>query len=137
MALLDRGVNYSFLMLNPDSEIMEIYSRLRVEEDLKMRALESLSRLKAFAHEARDKKGKFSVFLYSNLPYFACLSIDRKGLEGLMMFSPYMPHDNVVKIQRADSPHYLFTKSHGTELFEQISNCIDALFEDSIEVKLI
>ena len=128
LELLDRGVNYTCLLLNPDSEIMDVYSKLR-GESLKERTIESLQRFESFAREAKDKKGHFKIYLYSQLPYFACISVDGKD-NGSLIFSPYMPNFENLKIERADIMHFLISKEQGINVYDQITNCINAYLED-------
>ena len=77
LSLIERGVNYTCLLLNPDSEMMDTYSTLR-NEDLKKKTLESLERFRTFAESVSGMRGEFKVLLYSLLPYFACIGVDRK-----------------------------------------------------------
>ena len=131
--LLDSGVNYTCLLLNPDSEIMNIYSKLR-GENLKERTLNSLQGFESFAKEMKDKKGQFKVYLYSQLPYFACIAVDRKN-DGSLIYSPYMPNFENLKIERADTMHFLLSKEQGTNVYNQINNCIDAYLEDKYKIE--
>lgn len=126
--LLDLGVNYTCLLLNPESETMDIYSKLR-GENLKERTLDSLHRLGSFAKEVEEKKGHFKVYLYSLLPYFACIAVDRKD-GGSLIFSPYMPNFENLKIERADTMHFLLSKEQDDNVYNQINNCIDTYLED-------
>lgn len=133
LKLLDSGVNYTCLLLNPDSEIMNIYSKLR-GENLKERTLESLQRFESFAKEVKGKNGQFKVYLYSQLPYFACIAVDRKN-DGSLIYSPYMPNFENLKIERADTMHFLLSKEQGTNVYNQINNCIDIYLEDKYKIE--
>lgn len=135
LRLLDAGVNYTCLALNPQCEIRKIYEKER-NENLKDKTDWSLERLKSFAEEVKNKKGKFNVLLYSRMPYFAAILIDRDK-DGLSIFAPYMPKHESLNIERADSIHMLISLSQNQELFSQIVSCVDDLINDKETIKLI
>jgi len=133
--LLDNGVNYICLALNPDSDAAKYYAALR-NEDLKSDVANSISRMTRFANEVKRKPGKFELYLYSSLPYFAAIVIDRKK-EGLLIYSPYMPSLSGLQIERADSPHLVLTKTKFPQLFGQIDSYVDILLKDHHTIKVL
>jgi len=127
--LLDAGVDYKMLIINPDSEVCKYYENSR-GENLVDKTRESIKRFKNFAQQVKDKPGKFKVYLYSLLPYFACISVDRK-INGSFIYSPYMPDT-----ERADTAHYVLSKSQNMNVFNQIDSCIDAYMFDKETIEL-
>lgn len=134
-ALLEKGVNYICIALNPDSEIAQYYGSSR-EDDLIANTHGSICRMEQFADDVKDLPGKFELYLYSQLPYFASIMIDRKN-EGLLLYAPYMSTSNKLTIERADSPHVLVPKSRIPHLFDQVDSYIDYLLQDPKTIKHI
>lgn len=135
MKLLDSGVNYVCLALNPDSDVAKYYGALR-NENLKSDVQNSLNSMRKFAKEVKGKPGKFEVYLYSSLPYFAAIVIDRKK-EGMLIYAPYMPSLRGLQIERADSPHLVLTKSEFPHLFGQVDAYVDMLLKDPNTIKVL
>lgn len=123
MELLNRGVDYICLVLNPDAEITKIYEKARGEELVRKISL-SVDRLRSFAEEVRDLPGKFKVFAYDALPHFACIAIDRRG-DGLLLVSPYMPSAPDLKVERGDTMHYLLRRQQDEDLYSQLNAWLD------------
>ena len=123
LELLERGVNYTCVVLQPDAEITKLYGKTR-GEDLETKITKSLERLGSFAEEVRGKKGKFRVFGYSELPYFACIGVDRNA-QGIFLFSPYMPSAEEMRIERGDIMHFLISEAQSKEIYAQINCCIE------------
>lgn len=135
MRLLERGVNYTCLILDPGSKQARAYSAFRGEA-LVPKIRESIGRLKAFAGQARGKKGRFTVLAYSDLPYFASISIDRRD-SGLHVVSPYLPNSSRLQISRADTPHFTVAESQSPEIFRQVNACIDYYLRISKKKRLV
>ena len=126
LRLLERGVPYTCLVLDPKSDMARRYGRMRAE-NLTKKTRESLERLREFAREVQTKglDGKFSVQAYSDMPYFACIGIDRDQRGGLLVFSPYMPSAKGLVIGRADTMHLLLRREKASAaLYDQINRCI-------------
>ena len=132
--LLEKGVNYICLALNPNSDIATYYGSQR-DEDLKKKINTSLDRLLSFQKETEGLKGNFKIFLYSELPYFASILVDKDD-DGLAIFSPYMPNNKNLNIERADSLHVLLARKNGQTFFNQIVTCVNALINDENTVDL-
>lgn len=127
-SLLEKGVSYTCIILHPDSEITEFYSKVR-GENLKKKCRSSLELFAKFSEKSARLKGDFKVFTYSQLPYFACIAVDRHQ-NGSFIFSPYMPYGEHIKIERADTIHFLFNSSQNTKVFEQLNNSINNILAD-------
>ncbi len=127
--LLARGVNYTCLMLDPDSEMVKLYGDLR-REDLQTKIQTSLGRLQTFAASRKNGSGIFSVFGYSTLPYLATLGIDRKS-DGLLLISSYLPNSAEFGVGRADTPHLLITRAQDSRVYSLMDSCIDYYLKDA------
>ena len=135
LELLSRGVDYVCLVLNPDAEITEIYSKARGEELIPKINL-SIDRLKSFAGEVENLSGKFEVFAYDELPYFACIAIDRSS-EALFIVSPYMPNAPDLKLERGDTMHYLLRPQQDADLCSRFNEWIDYYLKSPSTIQLI
>lgn len=127
--LLRRGVNYTCVILDPDSAMAEQYGKSR-QEDLRSRIGSALDRLKTFAELTKNEPGTFRVFAYSSMPYLATLGIDRKH-HGMLLISSYLPNSTTLAIGRADTPHFLLTKALDATLYSLMDSCIDYYLNDA------
>lgn len=123
MELLKRGVDYICIVLSPNAEITKVYEKARGEELVRNISL-SVDRLKSFADEVKDLPGKFKVFAYDALPYFACIAIDRRD-DGLLLVSPYMPSAPDLTVERGDTMHYLLRRQQDENLYSQLNAWLD------------
>jgi class 3 adenylate cyclase len=135
LRLLEDGVSYVCVVLDPNSEMATIYGDLR-GEDLKRKIEESLKRLEHFASEARGCKGKFKIFLYSVMPYFATVAVDRDG-KGVFIFSPYMPNARGFSLSRADAMHLLLTYDQSADLYGQLQASVERYYLGDEKTKQI
>lgn len=128
--LLDRGVNYVCLALNPDAPVAKAYADARQEPDLVSKIHESVLKMETFASQVADKKGSFELYLYMSLPHFAAILTDRKQ-KGLLLYAPYLPNlGEQLTIQRADSPHFVVSGLILPTFYAQIDTYVDALLDD-------
>ncbi len=132
--LLERGVRYVCLALNPDSDIAKKYAEQRHEPDLITKTASSIENLTRFATSISNPN--FEVWLYSTLPHFASISIDRKQ-NGLMIFAPYLPNLGLEDIPRADTPHMLLRNSIVEPFSVQVNNYIDYLLGEKTTKRAI
>ncbi len=123
LSLLDKGVNYICVILDPESEVCEYYGRTR-NENLREKTERSIKRLEQFAIDAKGKPGQFSVVAYNKMPYFSVIAIDRND-DGLLLVSSYLPNAKDLSIGRADTPHFLLPKVESEGIFTQLNSCID------------
>lgn len=133
--LLEQGVNYICFALNPDSEPAKYYASVR-REDLKKDVQTSIEKMARFSEEVKGKSGRFALYLYSTLPYFAAITIDRKK-DGLLIYAPYMPSLKDLTVERADSPHLVITKTTYPILFHQVDSFIDVLMRDPDTIRVL
>jgi hypothetical protein len=135
LTLLDSGVNYTSLLLNPDTETARIYQSTR-HEDIVAKINESLRRLRSFAAEVQGKPGRFSVYAYESLPRVACIGVDRER-PGLLLVSPYIPTSQDFPIDRADTLHYVLTYNQDAGLYAQINGWVTYCRTDRRTIQLI
>jgi hypothetical protein len=127
--LIESGVDYTCVLLNPDSPLCDSYGKER-DEDLRRDVTETLGRLKGFHEEVEGLKGKFRVLLYSRLPYFACIAVDRSN-DGIMVLSSYFPCSPSLRINRADTMHVIITREQSRWLYDQVAVSIEDYIRDT------
>lgn len=132
LKLLERGVDYVCLALDPNSKNAEFYGNSR-KEDLVGKIRKSLDKLKEFRTETMGRPGRFRICLYDQLPYCAAILLDRER-DGAALFAPYMPQFEGLTIERQDSPHMFVTRSVETKVFQQIVGIVNALLHSSREL---
>lgn len=135
--LLDKGVNYVCLALNPDAPVAKAYADARQEPDLVSKIHESISKMETFASQVASKKGSFELYLYMSLPHFAAILTDRKQ-QGLLLYAPYLPNlGEQLTIQRADSPHLVISGLILPTFYAQVDRYVDALLDDPETKRII
>ncbi len=129
-SLLERGVRYLCLALDPDTDIAETYASERGEAGLRTKIRASIRRMEKFAAAVSATRGSFELHLYSSLPHFAGIVVDRND-GGLLLYTPYLPNiGERFMIERADSPHLVMSARSVPTLFSQVDSYIDALLDD-------
>jgi hypothetical protein len=126
--LLKDGVNFKFLLLNPDSEIARKYAEDRKEPDLLeniRRSIRILCRLKD-EFKAAGLPGAFEIFVYSHFPSCYVMLVDPMEGEGRMLISHYL-----YATKRADAPVIEVRKSSNPILFEKYYKFVKTLLDDS------
>lgn len=123
LSLLEKGVNYTCVIIDPDSEICDIYGKAR-NENLIEKTKKSINRLEMFAADAKGRAGTFSVVAYDKMPYFAAIAIDRND-DGMFLVSSYLPNAKELNIGRADTPHFLLPKDASSNIYSQLNSCVD------------
>ncbi|MEA2975640.1 MAG: hypothetical protein QOF19_1160 [Alphaproteobacteria bacterium] len=134
ISVLERGIRYVCLVLNPDSDVAKQYAEQRNEADLLTKTVGSIENLSHFS--ARVDNPLFEVWLYSALPHFAAIAIDRKQ-NGLLIYAPYLPNLGPKDIARADTPHMLLRNSAIEPFSAQADSYIDYLLADKATVRAI
>jgi len=135
--LIANGANYVCLVLNPDSDAAGHYAEARGEEGLIDKIRTSIKKIEKFAGSLGADKDRFELHLYSSLPHFAGIMIDRKA-EGLLLFAPYLPNlGGRSLVPRADSPHFAVLRKTCPQFFTQIDNYVDVLLNDSQTQKVL
>lgn len=128
LGLLQRGVVFKCIAMDPDCEIAANYARDRGEEELIDRIRNSLKNLKALQDEfiQLGVPGKFEIYLYSHIPYFHALCIDGDKENGSIFISPY-----IYGTKRAELPGFEFSKNEYPIMFEKYWKSIKKLFVES------
>jgi hypothetical protein len=129
--LLDRGVDFKFYILNPDSEIAKNYAIIRNETDLleniQNTKTELLKLKKEF--EKRGCSGKFEIYFYENFPYFSLTIIDKDLESGRALVSNYLPLEH-----RAEMPVIEITKKENSDLMKKYVECLNIIIKGSQKV---
>ncbi|MDJ0619764.1 MAG: DUF5919 domain-containing protein [Calothrix sp. MO_192.B10] len=113
--LLEKGVIFKYIFLDPDCEIAKQYAQDRAELELINRIRTSLDVVKALRAEF-DKlglPGRFEIYISSNLPYMSATCVDGNELNGQMLICPYL-----YGIKRAEVPHLYISKLEHQIMFE-------------------
>lgn len=129
--LLEKGVVFKYIFLDPDCEIAKQYAQDRGELELINRIKTSLNAVKALKSEF-DKlglPGKFEIYISSNLPYMSATCVDGNELNGRMLISPYL-HG----IKRAEVPHLDISKLEHQIMFETYWKSIKEVLNNSRQV---
>ncbi len=129
--LLDKGVNFKFYLLDPDSEIAGYYAKIRNEPGLLRKIHESKTELLKLKteFEKRGCRGKFEIYFYENFPYFSLTIIDKDLESGRVLVSNYLPLE-----KRAEMPVIEITKKENSELMKKYVECLNIIIKDSSEV---
>jgi len=129
--LLDKGVDFKFYLLDPDSEIAGYYVKIRNEPGLLRKIHESKTELLKLKteFEKRGCRGKFEIYFYENFPYFSLTIIDKDLESGRALVSNYLPLE-----KRAEMPVIEITKKENSELMKKYVECLNIIIKDSSEV---
>ncbi len=128
MELLQRGINFKILILDPDSEIAKNYANDRGEPNLVDKIRRSLVTLSHLRDEFRAASfpGSFELYLYSHFPYGNVIMVDPEEEGGCAFISHYL-HGT----KRADTPVFEVYKSSNPILFEKYRYFLIKILGDS------
>jgi class 3 adenylate cyclase len=124
-----RGGIYRCVLLDPASEAVQIYSRLR-REDLSVKIKGSLAKFARFKERFGAAADGLHVYQTDEFPGMAALCVDLRSPQALVLYSPYLLGARTATpvVERADMPHYLAGSDSGplfTTLTEVIGNAIN------------
>lgn len=130
--LLQKGVNFKLYLLDPDSEIAKNYSDIRGEHDLIDKIENSKIELLKIKEEFKGKgfRGKFEIYYYLNIPYFALTIIDKDFKFGKALVSNYLPLE-----RRAEMPVIEITKENNNEIMGKYIECLNIITKDSKQIE--
>lgn len=123
--LLEKGINFRFYFLDPDSNSAVVYSEDRRDEAIE-EIRESINDLRDLAAEFCDLPGSLEVFVYACFPFGYVLLIDPDSTNGKAFVSPYLPG-----LSRADCPYIDIHKNRSPVLFEKYHASVQALVKSS------
>lgn len=136
-SLTANGKKYLCLALNPDSEAAHHYAEDRGEPGLIEKIHTSITKMKQFAESLGKAREHFHLYLYSSLPHFAGIMVDRKS-DGLFLFAPYLPNlGEKLTIERADSPHLAVLAELCPDLMRRADVYVDVLLGDGRTERVI
>ncbi len=128
---LRRGVNFKFVLLDPDSDIAVMYENDWDEPDRRdkiKRTIEEFKKLKKEFAKA-EYKGTFSVYVYSHLPCYSIQFVDPSTDNGRALISHYL-----YGVRNAQSPVIEISKSANQKMFETYYHSVQYLFETCKQV---
>jgi class 3 adenylate cyclase len=126
--LLQRGVDFKCMLLNPASSIARIYAKNRAEKTLCKDISFSIRELKRQQQEfdSLKPKGSFEIVLYAHLPSFHAVCVDPQTDAGRITVSNYL-HG----VFRAEAPVLQFSKVSNKEMFSKYWLSMESLLRDS------
>lgn len=134
--LLEKGVKIKCYILEPGSNISNMYFRDRTtaddkEEDVLKRLPKIKDRLIKMAKELNHlgHSGQVEVYTYNNIPYNHFSSIDLGKPTAKMLVSHY-----VYGIQRSKVPFLVFSKREHAALYKNYATSLKALVEQAKKV---
>lgn len=129
--ILKRGVNFKYILLDPDREIAKLVAQDRREPHLVDNIQSSIDTFSTLRDEFRDQdyKGVLRIFTYESLPYCYAMVIDPNEEDGKALISPYM-----YETKRADAPYIEIHKSVSPDLFKTVSTMVNSLLAASREI---
>lgn len=137
-ALLERGVNIKFYLLDPSSNEAILYFRDRSTANFQKQEAKSpeiikagIEKLKLVVQEyqALNLKGQLELHTYKHIPYNNFLIIDGETDNGQMRVSHYM-----YGIKRADSPVVEISKNQNASLYRRYWQSYSAFVRDTIQI---
>lgn len=136
VALLARGVNMKFYMLDPNCNIASMYfaDRATAQEDENesikdmQKILIKIKKLHA-EFQTQNLKGTFEVYLYKHVPTSHFFVVDGNTPNGKMLVSPYL-----YGLRRAECPVMEVEKSGQPVLFKKYFTSLQAIIKDAVQV---
>jgi sugar-specific transcriptional regulator TrmB len=129
--LLQRGVNFHILVLDPKCSLAKEYANDRGEVELISKIGDSLTIFRNLIQEFNSAgyAGKFKISTYSHFPYCYVMMIDPDEPEGCALISNYL-HG----VKRADIPTLTLYRSANQLMFDKYSDSVKKILIDSIEI---
>lgn len=129
--LLQQGVNFHILVLDPECSLAEKYADDRKEDRLISKIENSLITFKNLSQEFNSAgyAGKFKISTYSHFPYCYVMMIDPDEPEGCALISNYL-HG----VKRADIPTLTLYRSANQLMFDKYFDSVKKILIDSTEI---
>lgn len=136
VALLERGVEFKCLMMDPEAAFTRYYFEDRAKANPReLKAFKEMPQiledLKLVQNEinSMDLPGKMRIFLYHNFPYHHYLTVDGAEGWGKMMYSSYIYGE-----KRANCPVVELYQYGSPTLYLRHWKAIQLILEQSLEV---
>jgi len=138
-ALLERGVNIKFYLLEPSSGEALLYFRDRSTANFQKQEAQSPEIIKAAIeklklvveeYQALNLKGQLELYTYKHIPYNNFLIVDGETENGQLRVSHYM-----YGIKRADSPVVEISKNKNASLYRRYWQSYRAFVRDAIQIR--
>lgn len=126
--LLRKGLNFRFLLLDPDSEMGRRYAEDRGEPELIATVRRSIEKLRKLRDELNSNgfKGKFELLAYSHIPSCYVMLVDPTTRGGRLQVSHYLQ-----SVKRADTPVVEIHKAANPILFNTYYQFVRNLADNS------
>jgi hypothetical protein len=130
MDLLRNGVKFTCLVLDPDSQIANLYSIDTGEKNLVQKISSSIEKLNNLKNEFKklELKGDFNIYKYNHIPHCYILLVDPEEINGRAYVSHY-----IFSSKRADTPILEIHKSSNPVIFEKYFTMVKNLLAQSQE----
>jgi hypothetical protein len=132
--LLRQGVKYKCYLLNPDSESTEICEK-RLGENLSEKIRSSVKDFKKFQEDNEEIAVNLELYFYDKDIGQAILGVDAHENDGLLLYSPIVPPILSCRLERADLPHYLVSRSNSF-LYDFQMRYIRMVQEEAVKISL-
>ena len=136
IAQLNRGVNMKYLMMNPDSAMVQLYFEDRAkilsdEKDAHLDMKKNLKNLKKVSEDLNSlsSAGKMTIYTYDCLPSNHYLIVDGEHKQGKMLLSPY-----IYGITRANCPVFELYRQPSPTAFEKYWQSAQYIIQQAKEI---
>lgn len=123
--LAEKGVNFRFYFLDPDSDSAKTYANDCRDEAIE-EIRESIEKLRELVSDFNGIAGSMEVFVYSRFPFGYALLIDSDALDAKTLVSPYLPG-----LTRADCPYIEIHRSLSPNLYSSYHKAIENITDPS------
>lgn len=118
--LLRNRVDFRFILMDPDSDIVQTYTKDRNVPNLLKETNDSIMILRELMKEFQSFPGQVEVRAYSKIPFSYIFMIDYDTNNGGILFNHYLP-----ATKKANCPYIRLFKSTHPEAFERYVNAIE------------
>jgi hypothetical protein len=114
--MLAKGINFTYILLDPESDAAAAYSRDTNDPDLQNRIRQSINRLTEIGTTlaANKSAGQFNVGVTKVWPSSSVIITDPDGTTGRALVSPYL-----LGIKRASTPVLEVSKKEHPDMFDK------------------
>lgn len=121
---LKKGVNFKFVLLDPDSDIAAIYEKDRNESNRSDKIKHTIEEFRKLGEEFAEAEyeGTFSVYVYSHLPCYSIQFVDPSTDNGRALISHYL-----YGVRNAQLPVIEISKSANQNMFETYYHSVQCL----------
>lgn len=114
--LLQAGVRYRCLSMDPQHDLIREYGQDQKEHSLAEDTKKAIERLERISEEitAKGYPGSLEIYVHAHFPCFRGIFIDGNEIDGQMLMSPCM-----FRTRRAETPTFRFSRLAHRDLFDR------------------